>query len=78
MGGGRYTIAIPMSFTTLLLAMDEAYDDINSDQCQAWIRHAKSYFTRCMNNIHFDVDENLWPNAQNRLDANECVLKVLG
>ncbi|MGH0164636.1 UNVERIFIED_CONTAM: hypothetical protein FKN15_052414 [Acipenser sinensis] len=69
----------PHERATLLLAMDEACDDINADQCQAWIRHAKRFFPRCMNNedIYCDVDENLWPNAQDRLDANECVLNVM-
>ncbi len=57
---------------TLLQAMDEACDDISVVQCQAWIRHAKSFFPRYMNNddIHCDVDENLWPNDQDRLDPN--------
>ncbi len=34
----------------------------------------KGFFPRCMNNddIHCDVNENLWPNDQDRLDPNEC------
>lgn len=50
----------PHEHATLLLAMDEACDDINADQCQAWIRHTRRFFPRC----------NLWPNAQHSLDAN--------
>ncbi len=23
-------------------------------------------------NIHYDVDENLWPNQQDRVDKNKC------
>lgn len=51
----------PLERATLLQAMDDAYDDISVDQCQAWIRHAKRFFPRCLNNdnIHCDVDENL-------------------
>ncbi|XP_034147992.1 uncharacterized protein LOC117594488 [Esox lucius] len=62
----------PLERATLLQAMDDACDDINVDQCQAWIRHAKRFFPRCLNNenIHCDVDENLWPNAQDRLEPN--------
>lgn len=30
---------------TLLQAMDEAYDDITAEQCQAWIRHARRFFS---------------------------------
>ncbi|KAJ8008780.1 hypothetical protein DPEC_G00081970, partial [Dallia pectoralis] len=62
----------PLERATLLQAMDYACEDINVDQCQAWIRHAKRFFPRCLNNedIHCDVDENLWPNAQDRLDPN--------
>jgi hypothetical protein len=62
----------PHEHATLLLAKDESYDNINADQCQAWIRHAKMFFPRCVNNedIHCDVDENLWPNAQETLHAN--------
>ena len=34
----------PHERATLLLAMNEACDDINADQCQAWIHHAKRFF----------------------------------
>ncbi len=55
---------------TLLRAMDEAYDDITAEQCQAWIHHARRFFPRCLNNedIHCDVDENIWPNVEDWLD----------
>jgi hypothetical protein len=70
-GGGKCTIAIPMSVPSSFWPWDEACDDINADHCQAWICHVKRFFPRCMNNrdIHCDVDENLWPNAQDRFDA---------
>ena len=52
--------------------MDEACKDFSPGQCQAWIRHANRFFPRCMNNedIYCNFDENLRPNAQDRLDAN--------
>ncbi len=36
------------------------------------IRHARRFFPRCLDNenIHCDVDENLWPNPQHRVDDN--------
>jgi hypothetical protein len=69
----------PRERATLLLAMDDACDDINADQWQPWIWNAKCFYPRCMNNedINCDVDENLWPNAQDRLDANERVLNMI-
>ncbi len=36
----------PLERDTLLRAMDEACDDISVDQCQAWIRHAKRFFSK--------------------------------
>jgi hypothetical protein len=55
--------------------MDEAYNDISPD---VWIHHAKQFVPRCMNNedIYCDIDENLWPNAQDRLDATYCLLNM--
>ncbi len=52
--------------------MDDACNDITADQCQAWNRHARRFFPRCLanENIHCDVDENLWPNPQHRVDDN--------
>ncbi|KAI2646184.1 Insertion element IS630 uncharacterized 39 kDa protein [Labeo rohita] len=62
----------PHEQVTLLQAMDDACNDITADQCQAWIRHARRFFPRCLanENIHCDVDENLWPNPQDRVDGN--------
>lgn len=62
----------PHEQVTLLQAMDDACNDITADQCQAWIRHARRFFPRCLanENIHCDVDENLWPNPQHRVDDN--------
>ncbi|XP_055062950.2 uncharacterized protein [Misgurnus anguillicaudatus] len=62
----------PHEQATLLQAMDDACNDITADQCQAWIRHARRLFQRCLanENIHCDVDENLWPNPQDRVDGN--------
>ncbi|KAL0154153.1 hypothetical protein M9458_050612 [Cirrhinus mrigala] len=62
----------PHEQVTLLQAMDDACNDIIADQCQAWIRHARRFFPRCLanENIHCDVDENLWPNPQDRVDGN--------
>jgi hypothetical protein len=59
-----------------LLAMGEACDNINEEQCQARIRHGKIFVQQYMNNedIHCDADENVWPNTQDRLDANYCVI----
>ncbi|XP_032886006.1 uncharacterized protein LOC116978827 [Amblyraja radiata] len=63
----------PHQQVTLLQAMDNACDDITADQCQAWIRHAQRYFPRCLanENIYADVDENLWPNPQDRVDGDD-------
>ncbi|XP_025753599.1 uncharacterized protein LOC109204711 isoform X2 [Oreochromis niloticus] len=60
----------PHEHVSLLQAMCEACGDITAEQCQAWIRHARRFFPRCLNNedIHCDVDENLWPNVNDRLD----------
>ena len=70
---GRCTIAIPMSVPPSFWP---------------WMRHAKTsvqtkrFFPQCMNNedIHCDVVEHLALNShpQDRLDANECVLRNVG
>ena len=62
----------PHEQATHLQAMDDACNDITADQCQAWIRHARRFFPRCLanENIHCDVDENLWPNPQDRVEGN--------
>ena len=58
---------------SLLHAMDAACDDITGDQCRGWLRHACCFFPHCMarENIHCDVDENLWPDGQQRGDGQE-------
>ncbi|MGH0129372.1 UNVERIFIED_CONTAM: hypothetical protein FKN15_043523 [Acipenser sinensis] len=60
----------PYQQATLIQAMEETCEDITAQQCQAWKRHSKRYFPRCLanENINCDVDENLWPNAEQRID----------
>ena len=57
---------------TFLQAIDDACNDITADQCQAWIHRARIFIPRCLanENIHCDVDENLWPNPQDRVEGN--------
>lgn len=56
----------------LVQVMDESCNDIDPDQCQARIRYAQRFFPRCMDSedIYCDVIENIWPNAEDRLDPN--------
>lgn len=63
----------PHTQMALLAAMDAACDDIAADSCRGWIRHSRRYFPRCIarENIRSDVDENMWPNRQERLDVPE-------
>ncbi|XP_029681515.1 uncharacterized protein [Takifugu rubripes] len=58
---------------TLLAAMDAACQDNTADSCRAWIRHARRYYPRCLarEDIRCDVDENLWPNRQEREEAED-------
>jgi hypothetical protein len=58
---------------SLLHAMDTVCDDITGDQCRGWLRHARRFFLRCIarENIHCDVDKNLWPDRQQRVDGQE-------
>jgi transposase len=49
----------------LLDAMYAGCLDISAEDCQGWTRLAKILFFRC---IAQDVDENLWPNAEDRVD----------
>ncbi len=53
---------------TLQAAMGAAWDDITADGRRGWIRHSKIFFPRCIarEDICCDVDENLWPNRQER------------
>ncbi len=50
---------------SLLDAMDAACQDITAELCQGWIRHTKRYLAR-EEDIRCDVDENMWPNAEDR------------
>lgn len=58
---------------SLLHAMDAECEDITGDQCRGWLRHARRFFPRCIarENIRCDVDENLWPDRQQRVDGQE-------
>ena len=58
---------------TLLAAMDAVCDDITAEACRGWIRHSKRFFPRCIagEDIRCDVDENLWPNRQERQEVLE-------
>uniref|UniRef100_A0A672NUQ4 Uncharacterized protein n=1 Tax=Sinocyclocheilus grahami TaxID=75366 RepID=A0A672NUQ4_SINGR len=55
----------------LLQAMEEACLDISVDACQGWIRHTRGFYPRCLAraNIACDVDEILWPDPEQRWDA---------
>ncbi|XP_044052938.1 uncharacterized protein LOC122876529 [Siniperca chuatsi] len=61
----------PHTQMTLLAAMDAACDDITADACRGWIRHSKRFFPRCIarEDVCCDVDENLWPNRQDRQEV---------
>ncbi|XP_073474085.1 uncharacterized protein [Aquarana catesbeiana] len=58
---------------SLLHAMDAACEDITGDQCRGWLLHARRFFPRCIarEDIRCDVDENLWPDRQQRVDGQE-------
>lgn len=58
---------------SLLHAMDAACDDITGDQRRGWLRHARRFFPRCIarESIRCDVDENLWPDGQQRVNNQE-------
>ncbi|KAK0140191.1 hypothetical protein N1851_022889 [Merluccius polli] len=60
----------PHQHAALLQAMEEACGDIEQASCQAWIRHARRYFPRCLGleDIACDVDEILWPDPERRHD----------
>ncbi|KAK0153450.1 hypothetical protein N1851_004864 [Merluccius polli] len=61
----------PHQHAALLQAMEEACGDIEQASCQAWIRHARRYFPRCLGleDIACDVDEILWPDPERRHDV---------
>ena len=58
---------------SLLHAMDATCEDITGDQCRGWLRYAHRFFLRCIarENIRCDVDKNLWPDRQQRVDGQE-------
>ena len=60
----------PHNQMSLLEAMNAGCLDISAEDCQRWIRHARRFFPRCiaLDVIRRDVDENLWPNAEDRVD----------
>ncbi|XP_039598918.1 uncharacterized protein LOC120521189 [Polypterus senegalus] len=60
----------PHDQMSLLDAMDAACQDITAEHCQGWIRHGKRFFPRCLarEDIRCDVDENMWPNAEDRAE----------
>ena len=60
----------PQDQMSLLEAMAAGCMDIAPEDIQAWIRHSKRFYPRCMarETIRCDVDENLWPNAEDRRD----------
>ncbi|XP_061561321.1 uncharacterized protein LOC133417554 isoform X1 [Phycodurus eques] len=55
---------------SLLDAMNASCQAINAETCQGWIRRARRFFPRCIarEDIHCDVDENLWPNVKELVD----------
>ncbi|XP_041931271.1 uncharacterized protein LOC121694936 [Alosa sapidissima] len=62
----------PHQRIALLQAMEEACGDVDQASCQAWIRHSRRYFPRCLGleNIACDVDEILWPDPERRHDVD--------
>ena len=64
----------PQDQMSLLAAMDSACDDITAEYCRGWLRHARGFFSlRCITweNIRCDVNENLWPDKQERQDVQQ-------
>ncbi len=63
----------PHKQVPLVQTIDDTCNDITGgDQCQAWICHTRRKFPRCLTNenFHYDVNENPWPNPQDRVDKN--------
>ncbi|XP_060799027.1 uncharacterized protein LOC132900766 isoform X2 [Neoarius graeffei] len=58
----------PHARVPLLQAMNQACGDIDVQAIQAWIRHSRAYFPRCLarEDIACDVDEVMWPDANRR------------
>ncbi|KAK6491793.1 hypothetical protein HHUSO_G3964, partial [Huso huso] len=63
----------PQEQATLIQAMEAACEDITVEACQGWICHARLFFPRCMarDNVLCDVDENLWPDRNERQGNEE-------
>ncbi|KAL7862608.1 hypothetical protein SRHO_G00115920 [Serrasalmus rhombeus] len=61
----------PHTQMTLLAAMDAACEDITAEACRGWIRHSRRSVPRCIarEDIRCDVDENMWPNRQERQEV---------
>ncbi|KAM9426086.1 uncharacterized protein KZ484_016148 isoform 1-T1 [Pholidichthys leucotaenia] len=55
---------------SLLEAMEVACEDTSPEDCKSWIERSRSYFARCVarEDVRCEVDENLWPNAEERED----------
>ncbi len=53
--------------------MNAAREDITADHCSGCVRHSRRLLTRCvaMENIRCDVDQNLWPDQQERQDVHQ-------
>ncbi len=56
-------------------AMNAACEDITADHCRGWVPHSRRFFPQCMamKNIRCDVDENLWPDQQERQDVHQII-----
>ena len=55
----------------LLQAMEEACWAVGFEACQGFMRHSRRFFQRCLDqeDMACDVDEALWPDRNQRRDA---------
>ena len=60
----------PHDQMSLLEAMVAGCEDITPDACRGWVGHAM-FFLLCLEkqNIRCDVDPDMWPEAEERMDA---------
>ncbi len=60
----------PTGQKSLQKAMDAERQDITAEHCQGWSRHTNIFFPRCLarEDIRCDVDENMWPDAEDQAD----------
>lgn len=67
----------PHECVALLQAMEEARDDLNTDECQGWLCHARHFSPCCMarENSSADVDDVLRPD-QDQSDLFHCSLQL--